>query len=79
MDKKFFKRENCERCSGDLKVRTTSWFNTDTICGTCSMWEQVIIDKREENKNELEAIGTIPKVDCNIMWGIDVPEELKPI
>lgn len=78
MDEKFFEQEHCDRCSGDLKIRTTSWFNTDTICGTCSIWEEVIIDKRKEDKSELEAVGSIPTVDCHIRWGDDVPEDLRP-
>lgn len=73
----FFEKENCDRCGGDLKVRTLSWFNTDVICGNCSMWEEVIIDKCGENKSDLESIGHIPSVECNIRWGHTVPDKLK--
>lgn len=75
----FFEQENCDRCRGSLKVRTMSWFNQDVICGTCSVWEEVIIDRRKEDKDKLESTGQVPNVDCEIRWGAEVPEQLKPM
>lgn len=75
-NKEFFEQENCGRCNNRLTARTTSWFNTETICIACSVWEDVIIDHRQESKSELEAIGTIPEVEIDIRWGEDVPDEL---
>lgn len=74
---KFFKKENCDRCRSNLKVRTLSWFNTDVICGDCSAWEKVIIDKCDEDKSDLESIGYIPNIECNIQWGHTIPDKLR--
>lgn len=74
----FFTKENCDRCSGDLTVRTLSWFNQDVICGTCSVWEEAIINEQQKSKNELESIGYIPDVKFEIQWGYDVPDKLHP-
>lgn len=71
---KFFQKENCDRCHGELKVRTTSWFNRDTICLNCSLWEDKIIRNCETSKSDLEGIGNIPEVDFKINWGTD-PDE----
>jgi hypothetical protein len=65
----FFNRENCERCHSDLSVRTTSWFSTETICLTCSQWEDRIIEAQSESKRELEAIGFVPSVSFDVQWG----------
>jgi len=71
-----FEQENCDRCYSDLVGRTMSWFNQDTICIECSVWEDVIIDSCEKSKSDLEGIGYIPDVDFDIDWGEKPPEEL---
>lgn len=73
---RFFDIEHCERCHGDLTARTTSWFNRETICLTCSLWEDKIIEKRPESKSELEGIGYIPDVEFEINWGEEPEEEV---
>lgn len=65
----FFEQEHCDRCHGDLAGRTTSWFNTDTICLTCSLWEDKIIEERSESKSQLEAIGHVPDIPFDVNWG----------
>lgn len=65
----FFDQTHCERCHGDLSGRTTSWFTTETICLTCSQWEDKIIDARDESKSNLEGIGYVPEVSFEINWG----------
>lgn len=77
-ERDFFEQEKCDRCNNSLKARTTSWFNTETICVSCSMWENVIIDNRKESKAELEGVGAVPEVEIEIRWGYDVPDELDP-
>lgn len=65
----FFSQSHCDRCFGDLMVRTASWFNRDTICATCSQWEEKIIEERGESKSELEGIGSVPEVSFEVKWG----------
>jgi hypothetical protein len=65
----FYNRDHCERCTGDLTARTLSWFNRETICLTCSNWEDRIIEARRESKSELEARGTVPSVSFEVRWG----------
>lgn len=75
--KAFFEKDHCDRCTGDLTVRTTSWFNQETICHNCSMWEEVIISRIPESKSEIEAVGHIPEISAEINWGTKPPEDLK--
>lgn len=72
----FFEQEHCDRCYGDLTARTLSWFNQETICGTCSRWEEAIILAQDESKSELEGIGRIPEVDFEVNWGEKPPKRL---
>lgn len=74
MSREFFDQEWCDRCGNELDVRTTSWFNTDTICLNCDNWESRIIEARPESKSELEGIGHIPDVEFEIEWGTEVNE-----
>lgn len=71
----FFEKSHCDRCYGDLTVRTTSWFNRDTICSVCSRWEEKIIDERSESKSELEAVGSVPEVPFDVKWGEEPEDE----
>lgn len=62
---RFFDLERCERCGGDLKIRTMSWFTDQTICLKCSDKETEIKRKLREaglNPDQYEGIGYIPKV-----------------
>lgn len=68
----FFDKEICDRCGNELGGRTTSWFNTETICVTCSRWETKIKEARPESSSELEGIGHIPDVDFEVNWGEEV-------
>lgn len=65
----FFDKGRCDRCHGELFGRTTSWFNTDTICIDCSRIEDEIIEARDESRSDLENWGTIPDVDFKYTWG----------
>ena len=47
----FFKQTHCDRCGAELKARTMSWFNTETIC----------VDKCAEAEKELRTL--LPKVE----------------
>lgn len=70
----FFEQEHCDRCYGKLTTRTTSWFNRDTICLNCSIWEDKIIEERDESKSALEGIGSIPDVPFDVKWGEEQEE-----
>lgn len=42
----FFSIKNCERCGCELKIRTMSWFNNQTICSeVCSKEEKELKTK----------------------------------
>lgn len=60
----FFSKRNCDRCSGDLKVRTMSWFTEQTICMKCSDEESKIKTALREKgiKDAMEGCGYIPKI-----------------
>ncbi len=45
---RFFTQTKCDRCYGELKVRTASWFTEETICQKCSKEETEI--RRRANK-----------------------------
>lgn len=70
----FFDQEFCERCHDELSGRTTSWFTTETICLNCSLWEDRIIDARDESRSELEGVGSVPSVSFEVKWG-EQPDE----
>lgn len=72
----FFEQEHCERCYGDLSVRTTSWFSRETICANCSRWEDAIISACDESRSSLEGVGSVPTVEFEVEWGEEPPEEL---
>ena len=40
MADRFFTQDRCDRCGGELKVRTMSRFNTDCICMKCAEEER---------------------------------------
>ena len=60
----FLSKSNCDRCGGDLKVRTMSWFTEGTICMTCSDKEKAIKTALREKgiQNAMEGCGYIPKI-----------------
>lgn len=76
VDENFFDKEACDRCHGDLMVRTTSWFNSDTICATCARWEEAIIKHTDKSKSELEGCGDVPSVEFTVNWGGDLPSDI---
>ena len=55
----FFKKTKCDRCGGNLSIRTQSWFNNhDVICGNCGDEEVKIKTKlRETHGQNFEACG----------------------
>ena len=62
---KFFTLTSCERCGGNLKVRTMSWFTSQTICWGCAEKEEAIkkrIRETGEDPGNYEGCGSIPKV-----------------
>lgn len=71
----FFEKDHCDRCQGELMVRTTSWFTTETICANCSLWEDAIISDNSQTKSELEACGFIPESSFTVEWGEEPPEK----
>ena len=59
----FLTKKNCDRCSGDLKVRTMSWFTEETICMVCAEKETEIKQAlRAAGKDTLEGCGYVPKL-----------------
>ena len=61
----FFTKTSCDRCSGGLQVRTTSWFTEETICMDCSKKEQEIkeaIKARGEDPRAYEGCGKVPEL-----------------
>ena len=59
----FFSKTKCDRCSNDLKVRTMSWFNKDTICMECKDKEDDLKDDLRQtgvNPSQLEGCGYLP-------------------
>lgn len=59
----FFIQKHCDRCPNDLKTRTLSWFNDDTICMECSSKEDELknlIVEQGKRTSAFEGIGHIP-------------------
>ncbi len=66
MSDEFFKKTKCDRCGADLRVRTMSWFNKDTLCMDCADKEAEIKRKlREQGKDpaQYEGCGHVPDVE----------------
>ena len=63
MKDKFLTQKECDRCGGDLKIRTMSWFTNETICMTCSSTEKKIKQTLPNNGKDLEGCGYLPKGD----------------
>lgn len=60
----FFEQTKCDRCSGELTARITSWFTTETICMNCSAKEDELKKKltaKGKNPSDYEGCGYIPK------------------
>lgn len=56
----FFNKTECDRCQGELKSRTMSWFNDETICEICAKEEKTLRFKLSEigfNDSKLEGIN----------------------
>jgi hypothetical protein len=75
----FFTQSTCDRCPNDLKVRTMSWFNDDTICFECAVKETKIKDNLESlglDMVDYEGCGTVPQffrnhytcTNCGFPW-----------
>ena len=62
MTDEFFSKTKCDRCPNDLKTRTMSWFNDDTICLACSAEESKIKKALREKgiEDAMEGCGFIP-------------------
>ena len=60
----FFTIQKCQRCGGDLQIRTTSWFTEQTICTTCSDNERPIKSALREHghADACEGIGFVPDI-----------------
>ena len=60
----FFTQTECDRCNGELRVRTMSWFNEECICNECSGKEkQLRSDLRNSGDNtNYEGCGYIPEL-----------------
>jgi hypothetical protein len=59
----FFNQETCSRCPNDLKIRTMSWFNEDTLCMDCARDEDDIkeaIKKAGRDPRDYEGCGQVP-------------------
>lgn len=56
---------SCDRCGGELKARTMSWFTEDTICMDCSNKEQVIKRALRDkgDSSAMEGCGYVPRVN----------------
>ena len=62
----FFTQRTCSRCPNDLKVRTMSWYNKDTICLECAMKEDEIkkrLRAQGKDPSNYEGCGYIPNVE----------------
>lgn len=64
MGDRFFEQKECDRCGGELKVRTCSWFTEEAICMDCSAKEDVIKAKLRAmgETGAREGCGYIPQV-----------------
>jgi hypothetical protein len=64
MSVKFYTQSNCDRCNGELKARTTSWFTEETICMECSRKEYEIKQtlRAKGIEDAMEGCGYIPKI-----------------
>ena len=61
MSDRFFTQTRCDRCRGELSIRTTSWFTDETICGDCSSKEKEIKAKLDDS-SIYEGCGYVPDV-----------------
>ena len=65
MNDPFFNKRKCDRCGGELHIRTMSWFTEECICSECHDKEAQLKRKLREqgvDTNKLEGCGYIPKV-----------------
>ena len=56
MADRFFTQDSCDRCGGELRVRTMSRFNTDCICMKCAEEERNHPDSQTAADAELAAV-----------------------
>ena len=60
---RFFTQDKCDRCNGDLIIRTMSWFTKECICDSCSKKENEIKGKMRDkgmNPDDFEGCGFLP-------------------
>jgi len=62
MENTFLTQTECDRCKSHLRIRTMSWFTTDTICGTCHDLENEIRIHLPNGGREHEGCGFVPNV-----------------
>ena len=61
----FFANKPCDRCGGDLQVRTMSWFTEETICIDCMRKETEIkeaLKAQGKDPRDYEGCGHVPKI-----------------
>ena len=62
----FFNQTDCDRCGGELKIRTMSWFTEETICMDCAKEESDIKQKLKDQGKDprsFEGCGRLPNVE----------------
>ena len=58
---KFFSAKECQRCGGDLTVRTMSWFTDETICLKCMQHEDMVKMFLPNSGADHEGCGYVPE------------------
>ena len=62
-DRQLFTQDKCNRCDGDLSIKTMSWFTNETICDECSEKEDQIKGRMRsmgKNPDDFEGCGFMP-------------------
>ena len=68
MADRFFTQDRCDRCGGELKVRTMSRFNTDCICMKCAKEERSRSDYGKARDAEMDAVRSGDRNFKGIGW-----------
>ena len=66
MHETWLNQKHCDRCRAELIGRSTSWFNSDTICMNCLDYEFRLkqqMTERGMNLDNYEGIGYVPTLD----------------
>lgn len=69
----FFQKENCDRCSKKMMVRTMSMFNTESLCLDCKKKEEAHPSYAKAQLAEQEAI----RRGNDNFSGIGLPPDLR--